>query len=97
MSYFLSLRPPSVSAVFLPLALTDGFYVIARLSHTATCNRHHSLVISLRRVPSGEDRGFVQREVPCDQEAGVGPLLHRMAMLGHTVSHTQRVFLESFT
>lgn len=44
--------------------------------------------LCFRRVPSGQDRGFVQREVPCDQEAGVGTLLHCMAMLGHTVSHT---------
>lgn len=45
----------------------------------------------LRRVPSREDRGFVQWAVPCDQKAGVGPFLHRVAMLGYSVSvvHTQ--------
>lgn len=76
--------------------LTNGLHVIAWLSLAVTplpptlpLSPAHSLFISLRRVPSGEDRGFVQWEVPCDQEVGVGPFLHRMAVLGHTVSHTR--------
>lgn len=71
---------------------SDGLLVIAWLSPTVACNLHLLFLffISLRRVPSGEDRGSVQREVPCDQEAGVGPFLHRMAMLGHTVSQRER-------
>lgn len=52
------------------------------------CLKWTFVPLCFRRVPSGQDRGFVQREVPCDQEAGVGTLLHCMAMLGHTVSHT---------
>ena len=38
------------------------------------------------RIPPSEDRRSVQQQVPCDQEAGLGPFLHGLALLGHDVS-----------
>ena len=44
----------------------------------------HCFFVSLftRRLPSSTDRRRLLQQVPCDQEAGLGPLLHRLAVLG---------------
>jgi hypothetical protein len=44
-----------------------------------------SLSCLSRWLPPCKDRRPVQWEVPCDQEAGLGTLLHCVAGLGHSV------------
>lgn len=46
---------------------------------------HHVLACRRRLLP-GEDRRPVQWEIPRGAQVGLGPLFHRLAVLGHPVS-----------
>lgn len=90
-----SLAGPSSRSVMAPgsfskESINDASYrfkVDLQLTQSWMLESHLVFSDSSRRLLPSKDRRPVQRAVPCGQEAGLGTLLHSVALLGLAVSN----------